>query len=186
MANNKKRAKRRTKSEIRRAILADMARDRDSLISIMLEFKSRAIADRRKTIVSGKQAGIDADLALRVLDDVSVDSSYVRLAESKIRFYAGKDENFEQMNISFITLDRETGEWDDFTNMPLMFYIAATFDRYTIKMVEDHLEEIEKHLPMLDWTLETAHRDACERYLRAMRNHNKRLPDDLKLWLELR
>lgn len=182
------RRRKKTGSEIRREKLLEMSKDEDSLIGIMIDFKRKAVADRRRVVVDAEKAGIDAELAKRILVEEFGwgDSSDI----TKVSLYASRADDIEHMYMLFTYLEdtddwgnKKGYTWEATVRIPLMFYIAATFDRYTVKMVEDHLDEIDGPL---DWTLEAAHRDAREKYLRVMRNHNKNLPDDLRLWLELR
>jgi hypothetical protein len=67
-------------------------------------------------------------------------------------------------------------------DFPFMYYLAATYGGYTLEMVQSHVAEI-----AAGYHTRTAYtiKDQVENYLKIMKEYNKNLPDELKLWLEL-
>jgi hypothetical protein len=180
------RRRKKTSSEIRREKLLEMSKDGDSLISIMINFKRKAITDRRRVVVTADKAGIDADLAKRILvEEFGWDGRDIL----EVSFYASRADETEQMEILFTYVedtddwgDKKDYTWEATARMPLMLYVAATFERYTVDMVENHVEEIKSGTYAGNRGVSIE----AETYLRVIGKYNRNLPDDLKLWLELR
>jgi hypothetical protein len=68
-------------------------------------------------------------------------------------------------------------------DFPFMYYLAAIYEDYTLDMVQKHVTEI-----AAGYHTRTAYtiKDQMDNYLKVMREYNKSLPEEVKLWLELR
>lgn len=68
--------------------------------------------------------------------------------------------------------------------LPIMYYVAATYENYTMDMVQQHVEEIQEGV--FERTGSVHDPDVPSIYLEAMKRFNRNLPADLRVWLELR
>jgi hypothetical protein len=68
-------------------------------------------------------------------------------------------------------------------DFPFMYYLAATYGGYTLEIVQSHVAEI-----AAGYHTRTAYsiKDQVDNYLKVMKEYNKSLPEEVKLWLELR
>jgi hypothetical protein len=90
----------------------------------------------------------------------------------------------DKINILFKVLIRfDETEFDETIEIPFFYYTAAVYDKFTLEMVQDHIQEIES-----DYYMESfqSKEKQINNYLSVMKQYNEKLPDDLKLWLELR
>jgi hypothetical protein len=67
-------------------------------------------------------------------------------------------------------------------DFPFMYYLAATYQGYTLDMVQEHVQEIKD-----GYHTRTAYsiKDQVDNYLKVMKEYNKSLPEEVKLWLQL-
>jgi hypothetical protein len=174
-------AKKKTRNEMKAEIFEVMSGREGSLAWAISEFINNKMPDRRRVWLPSSMSGIglelvhslavdtgNADLPLEAFKDVHlIGDRRGDLVNSKIRLVCGE----------------EFSESYDEYELPAIYYVAATFEGYTLGMVQDHLEEIESGI--YDAYGERPE-DTSRKYLNAMSKHNKNLPDDLKLWLSLR
>jgi hypothetical protein len=159
--------------------------DEDSLISLLLDFKYDHVEDKRRRSVEVTEAGMDIDLINELMTEFNpyfLDSSdvyEVKLIVTKL------NEDPSEMAIGFFhnVSEDEWGNifdhsWTEVERIPLIFYIAATKKDYTLEMIEKHVQEI-------DYGFHYNIRSS-EDYIEVIKKYNKNLPDDVKLWLELR
>jgi hypothetical protein len=101
-------------------------------------------------------------------------------------FSIDRSRDTEFMQISFGSM-MDTDEWgrnvdspwENFISLPVVFYIAATYNKFTFEILQSHLEELKVLYSELN--LIFGEKD----YLEVVKKYNKKLPGDVKLWLEL-
>lgn len=166
--------------------------DKDSLLNLLVKFKEDNLKDRRRGSMDCEELGVDRNFLLELITNYDGyfwrDMDTDKITHVKF-FFTKRNENPVQMAVGFHRITR-TDYWDENSNfdyteidkMPLRIYLAATKEDYTLQMVQDHIAEL---LYGLHCTIENSESEV-EKYLDTMKKYNKNLPDDLRLWLELR
>jgi hypothetical protein len=173
-------------------------KDKDSLMYIMMDLKQKIMPDKRRVITDAKKNGIDEELVKKIILEDFKDSRI--LDKDKITrfvFMANRGYDIEIMNICFGYMtesywnyfkeenEREP-DYEEWIRLPFLFYVAATYNEFTLSIVEKHLKEIPFLLDRYPALLEFNIDDSEEKYLDIMKKYNKNLPDDLIVWLKLR
>jgi hypothetical protein len=179
-------AKKKSAREIHLKKINALLRDETSLISISKDFRKKVMPDMRKTMQEIEEEEIDFEFARKILEDVLHEYIPDREDLSRVAFTLRDRGNNEFMEISFGVM-RDTDswgnlvneEWEDFVRLPIVFYIAATYEKFTLETIQNHVKELDVLVNEFDFSFRE--RD----YLSVIKKYNKKLPDDVKLWLEL-
>ncbi len=155
-------------------------RNETSILGLSEKFREEFITDRRRTSQDIKPGQINLPLAKKILEEVF--GEYVLVPEDLTRVLFTIDRGgLKLMSISFGSMidtdsygEHHDEEWEVFTSLPVIFYIAATYPKFTFEILQSHLEELE--------TLELF---GQKDYLEVVRKYNKKLPPDVRLWLQL-
>jgi hypothetical protein len=167
--------------------IISLLRSETSLLSLSEKFRKKFMPDRRRTSQEVKPRQINFNLARKILNEVF--GEYVPEEPknlSRILFSIDRSRDTEFMQISFGSM-MDTDEWgkhvdspwENFISLPVVFYIAATYNKFTFEILQSHLEELKVLYSELD--LIFGEKD----YLEVVKKYNKKLPGDVKLWLEL-
>jgi hypothetical protein len=160
--------------------ISSLLRSETSILVLLKEFRKKFITNKKRTSQDIKPGQIDLPLAKKILDEVF--GEYVGDPEDLTRVVFQMEQGgLNLMTISFGKMvdtdflgDHHDEEWEVFTSLSVVFYIAATYPKFTLEILQSHLEEFE--------TLEFF---GQRYYLEVVKRYNKKLPPDVKLWLEL-
>jgi hypothetical protein len=167
--------------------IISLLRNETSLFSLSKKFREKFMPDKRRTHQEIKPKQINFNLARKILEEVF--GEYVPEEPKNlghILFTIDRSRNTEFMQISFGSM-MDTDEWgrhistpwENFISLPVVFYIAATYKNFTFEILQSHLEEIKTLYSDLDLVF------GEKEYLAVVKKYNKKLPADVKLWLEL-
>jgi hypothetical protein len=185
MAKSREKAAKRWVNE-----LLSIINKEETLASISVNMLDKIIKDGRVSLfqVTDKK---QRKLVLNLIEEYSeqeIPNSV--LVISNVFFYRHRKIHwqyisaYDKVDILFKILIRfDELEINETIEIPFFYYVAAVYDKFTIDMVQEHVREIDSNYYTESFQ---SKEKQINNYLSIMKQYNKKLPDDLKLWLKLR
>jgi hypothetical protein len=158
-------------------------KNKTSILSLLEEFREKFITDNRRWGQTIKPRQIKLRLARKILEEIF--GFYIGSSEDIVRVLFTMDRNkFKFINISFGTMmdtdpwGDNVDEWERLIDLPVILYIAATYPKFTFEILQSHLEEV--RILHSEFNLIFGEKE----YIEVVKRYNKKLPDNIKLWLE--